>query len=72
MKKVFSVLAVVLFLSSSFNVLASKNTVQVAGASVGCFEYADKWATRVGFWQELSHEEEHQVFLALYDDCMEQ
>ena len=64
MKKVFGILTAVLLLSSSINATTLFNL-----SSVDCFNYADRYATRIGFTQGLSHAEEHQVFLALYDEC---
>ncbi|WP_296311560.1 hypothetical protein [Winogradskyella sp. UBA3174] len=66
--KVFSFVAVVLFMSSSLNV----NTNMQFDDNSACFDYADKWANIVGFWNSLSHYDEYLVFEALYDDCINQ
>ena len=70
-KKVLSLLAVILFMSSISAKAINMNIVE-DNDSATCFEYADRWATIVGFWNSLSHYDEYLVFESLYDDCMSQ
>ena len=63
-------MAVVLFMGSSVNLNASD--LNLSEDNSGCYEYADKWATIVGFWNQLSHYDEYRVFSKLYDDCVNQ
>ena len=63
-KKSFAVVAVLLLMSSNVNAL-----IRVSHA---CFDWADREATRQGFIQGWTYEEEHTAFLALYDYCNNQ
>ena len=64
-------MAAVLFMGSSMSMASSNFELNEPDAAT-CFTYADSWATIVGFWNSLSHEDEHKVFESLYDDCMSQ
>lgn len=66
-RKVFSLLAMVMFISTIFSV---ENTEFLEDDSYECFEYADRVATREGFLNGWTHEEEHTAFLAIYDRCV--
>ncbi len=68
-KKVLSVLTVVLLMSSSLSAVSLLNSSISNLRSVDCYTYADQRATRIGFVQDLTHAEEHQVFLVLFDEC---
>lgn len=70
--KIFSLMAVVLFMSSSLNVNANENNISEFDDSSHCFDYADRWANIYGFWHSLSHYDEYVVFAKLYDDCVNQ
>lgn len=65
-RKVFSLLATLIFVSSSFSTVS----LELFDESPSCFTYADTWATRIGFWNNLSHADEFRVFEILYDDCV--
>jgi hypothetical protein len=70
-KKSMAIFASVLFTASSMNLMASAVALDDPDAAT-CYTYADTWATRIGFWNSLSHYDEYLVFEALYDDCMNQ
>jgi len=75
--KIFSLIAVMLF---SFSLMSVSNSSKLENLETNietndpgtCFFYANKWATIVGFWNQLSHEEEYNLFNTLYDNCMDQ
>lgn len=67
-RKVFSIFAAIIFVSGSFSTIISQPVVE---ESYSCHEYADTWATRLGFWNGWTHEQEHQVYLQLYDECVD-
>lgn len=63
-KKSIAVVAALLLMSSNINA-NNENSPE-------CFEWADSVATNLGFEQGWTHAEEHQVFLILYDECVNQ
>ncbi len=65
MKKAVCGIFMALFLVSSVNFTEAANT------NHGCFNFADNTATWVGAMFNMSHLEEHNYVLYLYDKCLE-
>ena len=63
-KKSIAVFAALLMMSSSLSAYSF--------VSPGCFEWADQYASYLGFVNGWTHAEEHQVFLIFYDECVNQ
>jgi hypothetical protein len=59
-KKSVAVFAVVLMMSSGLN-----------ASSFNCFNLADTAASAIGTIYGLSHLQEYNLFIQLYDDCVE-
>ncbi len=64
-KRIFSFMAVVLFMSSSLNAVS----VMEEDVPQSCFEWADSTATRNAFMQGWTFEEEYNAFVSLYNSC---
>ena len=64
-KKVFSLLAIGFFMGSSLNLNALDSCASC------CFRFADQMATEIGNRLVLSHRAEYDVFVYLYDTCMD-
>lgn len=62
-------MALVMFFGSFL--YASENSFNDPDPST-CYDYADKNAKRAAFMQNWTHEQEHQAFEYLYDQCMDQ
>ena len=66
MKKVFGIFMALFFMSS----LSFANTTTLEeDDSVRCFEIADSASTAIGGMLGLSHLDEYNVFVAIYDAC---
>lgn len=66
MKKVFGIFVALFFMSS----LSFANTTTLEeDDSVRCFEIADSASTAIGGMLGLSHLDEYNVFVAIYDAC---
>lgn len=65
MKKIILCLV---FVFATSNTIINANTLNMFGES--CFEKADRQATNLAIWLNLSLDEEHIAFGVLYDDCM--
>jgi hypothetical protein len=71
-KKVFSVLAVVMFMSTSLNVSASAIIIDNDSHEAACAAYAKKYSKRIAHMQILSEEDEQRVYDVLYGNCINQ
>ncbi|WP_179352974.1 hypothetical protein [Winogradskyella vidalii] len=71
-KRIFSLMAVVLFVGSTLNVNAISNADISEDVFLTCFEWADSTATINGFEQGWTHEQEYHVFVYLYEKCLNQ
>ena len=66
MKKI--VLCLVFVFASSNTIIVNASTLNMFDES--CFEKADRQATNLAIWLNLTLDEEHTAFGVLYDDCM--
>ncbi len=71
MKKIFLTLAVVLGTTTMINANSNVATAELA-AKPSCFDTADVAADLIGDLFGLSYEAEHEMFLVIYDACVEQ
>ena len=70
-KKVFSLLALVMFVSTSLNVNAS-STFWNDSHETQCRNYARTYSKRIAHIQLLDAEDEQRVYDVLYNNCMNQ